>query len=178
MPPPDPTSPPPRRADPVAAADDAARGLAANLLRSARHAALAMVEPGAGTPFVSRIAFGLSPEGLPMTLISALAIHHGALRADPACALLIGEPGDKGDPLTHPRLSLRARACFVARDTAERDGLRTHWLRTHPKAGLYIDFADFDLVVFDPVSAALNGGFARAWALTAADIELALNRLG
>ncbi|MFN3938335.1 MAG: HugZ family protein [Gemmobacter sp.] len=158
------------RPDPVAPADDEARALARRLLADARHAALAVLEPGSGAPFVSRIAFGLGPGGRPATLISALALHTAALRADPRCCLLVGEPGARGDPLTHPRLSLRATAGFLAADDPGRPALRDRWLADHPKARLYADFADFAFVVFTPVSAALNGGFARAYALTAADL--------
>ena len=37
-----------------------------------------------------------------LTLVSALAPHFRALRENPDCALMLGEVGDKGDPLTHP----------------------------------------------------------------------------
>ncbi|MDR5655257.1 HugZ family protein [Ruixingdingia sedimenti] len=156
--------------DPVAPADDTARALARSLLAEARHAALAVIEPGTGAPFVSRIALAPAPGGVPVSLISGLAVHCRALRENPACALLLGEPGDRGDPLTHPRLSLRARAEFVAPDAPGRADLRAHYLAARPKATLYADFADFSFVLFHPVSAVLNGGFARAYALHPADL--------
>lgn len=155
--------------DPVAAADDEARALARSLLDSG-HAALAVTDPADGTPGISRIAFGLSPEGVPVTLVSSLAPHFGALQANPACALLLGEVGGKGDPLTHPRLMVKARAEFVAPDDPARAALRDHWVRTHPKAKLYVDFADFAFVRLHPVSALLNGGFARAFRLMPSDL--------
>lgn len=155
--------------DPVAAADDEARALARSLLASG-HAALAVTDPADGTPGISRIAFGLSPEGVPVTLVSSLAPHFGALQANPACALLLGEVGGKGDPLTHPRLMVKARAEFVAPDDPARAALRDHWVRTHPKAKLYVDFADFAFVRLHPVSALLNGGFARAFRLMPSDL--------
>ena len=155
--------------DPVAAADDEARALARSLL-ALGHAALAVTDPADGTPGISRIAFGLSPDGLPVTLVSSLAPHFGALQANPACALLLGEVGDKGDPLTHPRLMVKARAEFVAPDDPARAALRDHWVRTHPKAKLYVDFADFAFVRLHPVSALLNGGFARAFRLMPSDL--------
>lgn len=165
----DPTAAPVARPDPVAAADDAARSLARGLL-SLPHAALAWTDPETGTPGISRISLGRDPVGCPMTLISALAPHFAALRAAPDCALLAGEPGDKGDPLTHPRLMLRARAEFIAPDDPARPALRDQWLKDHPKSKLYIDFADFALVRLHPVSALLNGGFGRAFTLTPADL--------
>lgn len=158
------------RPDPVAPADPEARALARGLLAGAQSAALAVTDPADGTPAISRIAFGLSPAGLPVTLVSALAPHHAALRAHPACAVLVGDPGPKGDPLTHPRLMIKARAQFVAADDPGRPALRDHWLKHHPKSKLYIDFADFAFVMLHPGSALLNGGFARAFRLVPQDL--------
>jgi putative heme iron utilization protein len=166
--PPPPASAAPR--DPVPPADAEARALARRLLREARFAALAVIDPDTGTPFVSRIGLAPGDDGRPVTLVSALALHTRALRARPDCALLAGEPGARGDPLTHPRLTLRAVARFVARPGPEHDARRAAYLARRPKARLYADLGDFVFVVFDPLSAALNGGFGRAHALTAADL--------
>lgn len=151
------------RPDPVRDADAEALGIARSLLADATYAALAVTDPADGLPGISRIAFGLGPEGMPMTLISSLSAHHGALAANPACALMVGEPGDKGDPLTHPRLMIKARAAFVAQDAPDRAALRDHWLAAHPKAKLYVDFGDFGFVRFHPQSILLNGGFGKAF---------------
>lgn len=159
----------PQAPDPVAPADDAARQLAQKLMQ-AHHAALAWTDPKTGTPGISRIGFALAPDGGPMTLISSLAPHFAALRQTPACAVLLGEVGDKGDPLTHPRLMIRATAAFIAPDDPTRAPLRDAWLAAQPKAKLYIDFVDFALVRLHPQSALLNGGFARAYRLSVADL--------
>lgn len=159
------------RPDPVAPADAEARALALSLLSQADHAALAVTDPVDGTPSISRIAFGLAPDGLPLTLVSALAPHFAALKSAPACALMVGEVGDKGDPLTHPRLMVKARAEFVAADDPARAALRDYWLKGHPKAKIYVDFADFAFVRLHPVSALLNGGFARAFRLGPEDLR-------
>lgn len=158
------------RPDPIAAADDDARALARDLLAHARHAALAWTDPQTGTPGISRIAFGLDLRGAPVTLISALAAHMPALRAHPDCAVMVGEAGDKGDPMTHPRLMLRVGAQFVAPDDPSRKALRAHWLKGHPKAALYVDFTDFAFVRLVPQSALLNAGFARAYRLGPQDL--------
>ena len=162
---------PPQRPDPVAPADDAARQLAQGLLAVARHAALAVTDP-TGAPGISRIAFGLGPDGGMVTLISALSTHHAALQAHPLCALMLGEPGAKGDPLPPPRLMVPARARFVAPPDPGGAALRAHWLADHPKSGLYVDFADFSFVRFAPVSALLNGGFGRAFRVDPADLVI------
>lgn len=152
-------------ADPVQPETPEALALARHLLATP-HAALAVTDAD-GTPALSRIAFGLSPQG-PVTLISSLSQHYAALAAHPACALMLGEPGGKGDPLTHPRLMLKATARFVPADAPDRPSLRDHWLATHPKARLYIDFADFAFVRFTLTSAFLNAGFGKAHRLSPA----------
>lgn len=157
------------RPAPIAVADADARALALSLMQ-AHHAALAWNDAETQTPGISRIAFGLDPSGVPVALISGLAPHTAALRANPACALLLGEPGEKGDPLTHPRLMIRARARFIAPDDPNRPALRAHWLKGHPKATLYIDLPDFAFVRLEPLSALLNGGFGKAFRFSAEDL--------
>jgi putative heme iron utilization protein len=161
---------PPRRPDPVQPADAEARALAHTLL-DLGHAALAWTDPDTGTPGISRIAFARDPEVGMLTLISGLAPHFRALRDRPDCALMLGEVGDKGDPLTHPRLMIRARAAFVAPDDLARPLIRARWLDRSPKASSYIDLPDFAFVRLTPISALLNGGFARAFRLSPEDLQ-------
>ena len=155
--------------DPVRPADAEARALAQGLL-ALGHAALAWTDPETGTPGISRIAFARDAEAGMLTLVSGLAPHFRALRTNPDCALMLGEVGDKGDPLTHPRLMIRARAAFVAPDDSARPGIRARWLERTPKAQVYIDLPDFAFVRLTPVSALLNGGFARAFRLSPQDL--------
>lgn len=150
--------------------DDTARALAQDLIRHSTFAALAATDPDTGHPTVSRIAFATTPSARFLSLVSDLSHHTRALRANPNCALLLGEPGPKGDPLTHPRLTLHATADFVTRDNATFPALREQYLQTHPKAGLYIDFTDFNFVRFTPKAADLNGGFGKAFHLSAQDL--------
>jgi putative heme iron utilization protein len=156
--------------NPVRPTDDDARALARDLINTARFAALSYYDPGDGGPMVSRIALVAGPDGRPLSLISDLSHHSAALQKNPVCALLIGEPGAKGDPLTHPRLSLRARATFVRHGAAEHAGLAQAFLTKQPKAKLYIGFADFALVRFTPFGAHLNAGFGKAYVLGADDL--------
>jgi putative heme iron utilization protein len=158
------------RPDPVQPADDAARAQARDLLAGARFGALAFTDAETGTPGISRIAVGLDAAGGPVTLISSLSAHHAALRLNPAAALMVGEPGPKGDPLTHPRLMIRVEAQFVDRSDPGHAALRDQWLATHPKAKLYVDFGDFGFVRLVPQSAFLNGGFGRAVRLAPDDL--------
>jgi putative heme iron utilization protein len=45
--------------------------------------------------------------------------------------------------------------------------IRTRFLNRHAKAKLYIDFPDFRFFRLDSAIASLNGGFGRAYILTA-----------
>lgn len=155
---------------PIRPTDDEARSLARGLIGAARHAALGVIDPDTGSPMVTRVAFGTTPQGQPATLVSDLSHHTRALKANPTASLLLGEPGARGDPLTHPRLTVQVRASFLRHGEAGHAEMAAHWLRDHPKARLYIGFADFSFVLFDVHGAYLNGGFGRAFVLTPADM--------
>ncbi|AJE48287.1 HugZ family protein [Celeribacter indicus] len=158
------------RPSPIRPTDDEARGLARKLVSGARIAALAVTDPETGVPRVSRVAFGLDAEGTWLTLVSTLATHTAALRAAPRAGLLLGEPPAKGDPLAFPRLSVEVEAAFVSRDDPRHAGFRSAWLSHHPKSALYVDFPDFSFVTLTPRAADLNGGFGKAFRLTAGDL--------
>jgi len=162
----------PKMIDPIRETDDEARALARSLLAEARYGAIGVRDPESGVPVVTRIAVARTEAGQPLTLVSSLSHHTKGLLADPACSLLLGEPKDKGDPLVFPRITLQCAARFVARDAPERAALRAHYLTQQPKAELYIDFGDFSLVVLEVREAYLNGGFAKAYNLTPADLGL------
>ena len=162
-----PAAPP---ADPIRPTDDEARALARGLISGARFGALGVIDPETGFPAVTRIALGSGPEGGLWTLVSGLSAHARALRADPRVSVLVGEPGAKGDPLTHPRLSLQLRAHPLPDTDPRRAALRARWLADLPKAQIYIDLPDFFFVEFEILAGALNGGFARAYRLTADDL--------
>lgn len=156
------------RPDPFNPPDDAARALARRLMVLG-HAALSVLDQD-GTPAISRVAFGRDAGGCPLILISELAAHTGALRVHPDCAFMLGDPGAKGDPMTAPRLMVKARAAFVAPDAPDIAALRDGWLATSPKAKVYIDLPDFSFCRLRPVSAVLNAGFGKAFRLTPADL--------
>jgi len=166
------------RRDPINPTDDAARALARDLVAGARFAALGVLDPETGAPVVSRVALALDEGGCPVTLISDLAAHARALAADPRAGLLVGEPGAKGDPLTHPRMSIAVLAETVDRGGPDHARLRGLWLKRHPKAKLYVDFGDFRFVRLRPTGAALNGGFGRAYRLTPEDLAARDGRIG
>ena len=156
---------------PIRPTDDEARRLARELIEGARFGAIGVLDPETGAPMVTRVAVGTDGDGVPVTLISDLSHHTRALKANPVCSLLVGEPGERGDPLTHPRLTLQARAGFLRKGEAGHDALRERWLESHPKSKLYIDFADFAFARLVPEGAHLNGGFGKAFVLAPVDLQ-------
>ncbi|MGV8938965.1 MAG: HugZ family protein [Allorhizobium sp.] len=157
--------------------DDPARKLARVLLRSARYAALAVHEPDTGFPSVSRVLIGSDIDGAAVILVSGLSAHTRALDQDARVSLLVGEPG-KGDPLAHPRLTAQCLAEPVAAGGLVHQRLRKRFLARHPKSALYIDFGDFRFFRLPVQTAALNGGFGRAYHLPGSDFAISLPALG
>lgn len=152
--------------DPYQMMDDEARTLMQDILDGASYAALAVTQAD-GTPSVTRVAFCVDQDNAPVTLISDLSLHTKALRNARRCALLIGEPGEKGDPLTYPRLTLHCEARFVTRQDAGYEALRDWYVARRPKAKLYVDFADFNFVRFEVLDGLLNAGFGKAYRVPA-----------
>jgi putative heme iron utilization protein len=145
--------------------DAAAIAGAKALVRDADHAALAVLEPQTGDPLASRVGLATLPDGTPLIVVSSLAANSAALSADPRCSLLIGEVG-KGEPLAHPRITLKCRAELIAAtDAAE---ARACYLARHPKATIYVDLPDFRFFRLAILSASYNAGFGRAYALEGA----------
>jgi putative heme iron utilization protein len=136
------------------------------LIGSARYGALASLGPADGWPVATRVGLAVH-EGAPLILISALAAHTAALRADPRCSLLIGDVPDKGDPLAFARVTLKCRAVEIERSEA----LRAVYLRAQPKAELYVDLPDFAFMRLEVESASYNAGFGRAYVLTGDDLR-------
>jgi putative heme iron utilization protein len=152
--------------------DAEARRLAKTLLRKARYAALGTLEVSDGAPSVSRVSLATAMDGAPGFLISALSGHTANLATDQRCSLLVGEPG-KGDPLAHPRMTLIGRARKLEAG-AHKDAFERRYLSRHPKASLYAGFSDFSFWVVKIDRGYLNGGFGKAFTLTAADLATPL----
>ena len=157
------------RPDPFLPLDPQTKASVTALLAAARHAALAVTEAETALPYCSRIALGRDDQGLPLAYLSGLALHTRALLAAPEACLLIGEVEGKGDPLTQPRLSLQARVEFLPSTMTE--SLLPMWLAQHPKARVYAGLPDFRFARFHPIKGSYNGGFARAFRLTAKDLR-------
>ncbi len=148
--------------------DDSAIRLIRRLMRSARHAVIATLEPGSGNPIATRIGIATDHDGTPITLVSALAAHTPALLADPRCSLLVGELG-KGDPLAYPRMTISAKAREIFKGTDEYARIEWRYLSHLPKSKLYAGLGDFRFFRLEPENTKLNGGFGRAYQVDAQD---------
>jgi putative heme iron utilization protein len=143
--------------------------LGKSLLRATRAGSLASLDRNTGHPFASLVNVATDFDGAPLILVSRLSTHTANLEADSRASLLLASAG-KGDPLAHPRLTLTGSFARIARDDPAEPRVRRRFLARHPKAELYAGFADFSFWRLAALSAHLNGGFARAADLKAADL--------
>ena len=151
------------------AADFDPKAVAKSLLRATRAGALATIDRNTGHPFASLVNVATDVDGSPLILVSRLSTHTANLEIDGRASLLLASTG-KGDPLAHPRLTLLGSFAQIARDDPELPRIRRRFLARHPKSELYAGFGDFSFWRLKTVSAHLNGGFARAADLKAADV--------
>jgi hypothetical protein len=142
---------------------------AKGLLRATRAGSLATLDRNTGHPFASLVNVATDVDGSPLILVSRLSTHTANLEIDGRASLLLASTG-KGDPLAHARLTLLGTFAQVNRDSADEPRVRRRFLSRHPKSELYAGFADFSFWRLNVVSAHLNGGFARAADLKAADV--------
>ena len=145
------------------------KSVAKALLRTARAGSLATLDRNTGHPFASLVNVATDVDGSPIILVSRLSTHTANLENDARASVLVAS-GGKGDPLAHPRLTIVGAFVQVPREAAEEPRLRRRFLARHPKSALYAGFGDFSFWRLAAVSAHLNGGFARAADLQAADV--------
>ncbi len=143
--------------------------VAKSLLRATRAGTLATLDRNSGHPFASLVNVATDMDGAPLILVSKLATHTANLEVDGRASLLLAETG-KGDALAHPRLTVLGTFAPVATDSDEDPRIRRRFLARHPKSELYAGFGDFAFWRMSVTSAHLNGGFARAADLAAADV--------
>lgn len=156
------------------AADFDAKTIAKRLLRTTRAGSLATIDRNTGHPFGSLVNVATDADGSPLILVSRLSTHTANLEQDGRASLLLAATG-KGDPLAHPRLTLLGNFRQVPRNDRAEPRVRRRFLAKHPKSELYAGFADFAFWRLDVISAHLNGGFARAADLKAADVATAID---
>src|ERR1041385_4063568 len=145
------------------------RALAQVLLRATRAGTLGTLDRNTGHPFASLVNVATDIDGSPVILTSRLSTHTANLEADGRASVLLAETG-KGDPLAHPRLTVLGTFAPIGKDSADEMRVRRRFLARHPKSELYAGFGDFSFWRMTVAAVHLNGGFARAADLAAADL--------
>jgi putative heme iron utilization protein len=144
-----------------------------DLLRRLDRAALATAFPVEKTapgengtwPYASLVLVAVDHDLSPILLMSDLALHSQAIRADNRVSLLFDGTAGLEQPLTGPRVSLLGRAALT---TDER--LAQRFLAHHPDAAMYAGFGDFRFYRVAIERAHLVGGFGKIRWLTREDM--------
>jgi putative heme iron utilization protein len=135
-----------------------------SLLLDRSTAALATLHEG--RPAASMIPFAVhqGPAGLRLvTHVSGLAAHTREMRSCPdVCLLLSAAETASTMPQALARVSIPARAEFVATDHPDHAELRACYLEKFPDAAPLFQLGDFSIVAFVPATARLVAGFGRA----------------
>ncbi len=160
-----------RKKDVIRETDAGSIALARSLMRTARHGALAVIEPETGSPLASRVGTATDVDGTPLILVSGLSAHTRGIVADPRCSLLVGEIG-KGDPLAYARITLFCNAVRLERGSPEQARAERRYLNRNPKAKLYAGLGDFAIFRLELERANLNAGFGKAYLLGRDDLLL------
>jgi heme oxygenase (biliverdin-IX-beta and delta-forming) len=141
-----------------------ARLTAKKLLREGRSGALATLMQGSGDPYCSLVNVATAADGMPLILISRLAVHTRNLLADPRASLMLDERKE-GDPLEGARVMLIGTAA-PTEDAAD----KRRYLARHPSAEMFAGFGDFAFYRIAPKAAHLVAGFGRIVDLKPHDI--------
>jgi len=140
---------------------DAARpmdaiGVARTMLRSAKTASLATLDPS-GYPYSTVTNILVDATGRPVIFMSNLALHARNIGLDDRVSITIADM-DK-DVLTTPRLSLVGRAQRVT--GAEYEDLKQLYMERFPKSKLYLTLPDSMIFHIETEAVQLNGGPAQ-----------------
>jgi putative heme iron utilization protein len=132
--------------------------LTRSLLGRSRQGALATLMPQSGDPYCSLVNVASLPDGMPILLISRLALHTRNILADPRVSLMLDERVT-GDPLEGARIMLAGTA-EEAKDAAA-ELARRRYLAAHPSAEDFVGFRDFSFFRIVPNGVHLVAGFGR-----------------
>ncbi|MFD2677332.1 HugZ family protein [Camelimonas lactis] len=137
---------------------DAARpldaiSLARTMLRSAKTAAIATLDPG-GYPYSTATNIAVDDAGKPFIYMAGLSLHARNIALDDRVSITIADM-DK-DVLTTPRLSLVGRARRV--EGAAYETLKQRYMERFPKSKLYLALPDSSIFYIETEAVQLNGG--------------------
>lgn len=137
------------------------------LLRTLDRASLATLLPGepSGWPYASLVLVAVDHDLTPILLLSDMAEHTRAIKADGRVSLLFDGTAGLDQPLTGPRVTVVGRAERTADDR-----MRARFLARHPDSALYAGFKDFGFYRVAVERAHLVGGFGKIRWIGAADL--------
>lgn len=137
------------------------------LLRELDRASLATILPRepAGWPYASLVLVAVDHDLSPILLLSDMAEHTKAIKADGRVSLLFDGTGGLDQPLTGPRVTVLGRAERITDDR-----LKARFLARHPDAALYAGFKDFGFYRLTVDRAHLVGGFGKIRWIEAAEL--------
>jgi heme iron utilization protein len=134
------------------------------LLREGRSGALATLLPGSGDPYCSLVNVATAVDGAPLLLLSTLALHTENILADERVSLMVDERKE-GDPLEGARVMVMG-TCAQSSDQSSGPS----YLRRHPEAEAFANFADFAFYRIEIARAHLVAGFGRIVDLKPQDV--------
>lgn len=140
-----------------------------SLLTGRNTAALATLHDGRPLASMIPVAAMMASGRLRLvTHVSGLSAHTRDMRASPDVCLLLTAAESAGTmPQALPRVSISAVAEFIPDDHPDHAAVKSAYLGKFPEAADLFQLGDFSLVAFEPTSARLVAGFARAVTLLA-----------
>ncbi|MEO6816434.1 MAG: DUF2470 domain-containing protein [Edaphobacter sp.] len=124
-----------------------------------------------GFPFGSLMPYALDPAGLPLFLISNMAMHTQNIKADPRSSLFVTQPAADGDPLGAARATLIGNILQVPDE--DKADVRELYLARHENSRYWVDFADFSFFRMDILDIYYVGGFGVMGWVAASDYAIA-----
>lgn len=148
------------------------------LLRRRPLAALGTLAPD-GAPFVSMVPWAWSSASMHCVLhVSALAAHTQHLRRDPrVCLMVMEQERDSSDgtpPQAAERVSIDARASWLAADDPLKIACRSAYLARFPDAEPITQLPDFAFVALQPLAVRHVAGFGAARSIEPAQLAALL----
>jgi heme iron utilization protein len=138
---------------------------ARDLIEAARTATLSVIDVE-GAPYGALVNLGHDADAAPILLISELARHTKALRANPKASLAIAGPMPaEGDPLTGLRVTLAGEMHEI-----ENSGVASRYVAEHPYSEVYVDFGDFSFWRMRVAKIYAIGGFGRIYAFEPGEV--------
>jgi len=107
-------------------------------------------------PFGSMMPYALDHDDRPIFLISKLAVHTQNIINNPKASLFVAEQTTHHDPLATARVTFMGELSAV-----DSDEIRSCYLKIHPDAQQWVDFADFSFYRMNITAIYFVAGFGK-----------------